>query len=172
MDGDKLEELQRRRVPVHVLHLLLIGMSALLTGHPDAALAAGRYLSRLWSEQPELPEPLLDRGERRRVVPAVVVDPTAAKASVRHGPPDQATQLRIGHRLVRTERDQVVERGDADPSANERERPIVVAVSTPHREHDVGAVGAHVAAACIGPGAGNPEAKQQTVRLLNVLAGA
>jgi hypothetical protein len=32
-----------------------LGMSALLTGHPDAAQLAGRFLQRLWDEQPELP---------------------------------------------------------------------------------------------------------------------
>jgi len=35
-----------------------LGMSALLTGHVDAAEKAGRFLGRLWDEQPELPDRL------------------------------------------------------------------------------------------------------------------
>ena len=34
------------------------GMSALITGHLDAALAAGEWLARLWAAQPELPAAL------------------------------------------------------------------------------------------------------------------
>jgi len=35
-----------------------LGMSALLTGHEEAARRAGRFLQRLWQAQPELPERL------------------------------------------------------------------------------------------------------------------
>ena len=35
-----------------------LGMSALLTGYPDAAERAGHFLRRLWDDQPELPDRL------------------------------------------------------------------------------------------------------------------
>ena len=41
------------------------GMSSLITGHVNAALAAGRWLQRLWDAQPELPQRLYTVWSRR-----------------------------------------------------------------------------------------------------------
>jgi hypothetical protein len=42
-----------------------LGMSALLTGHPGAAIRVGGWLQRLWAEQPELPDRLYTLYTRR-----------------------------------------------------------------------------------------------------------
>src|SRR5437870_3054024 len=50
-----------------------------------------------------------ERRERGGIVPSMIEDSALTREAIRDRPPDQAAQLRVAHRRVRAERDQIIE---------------------------------------------------------------
>ena len=101
-------------------HELVVVEDTLVQRHADRLLetSAGERADLLGGD-------LADLRERRRIAPFVVEDARLAGAAVDDRNADMTRELRVGHRLVRAERDEEIERlrATAERLADQREHP-------------------------------------------------